>query len=203
MKIELFINIFKFIIMQTIKNIGKYSIYIFFTLIFFGSCQPNDEPINQEELITTFIYTLVDSSGNHVILSFKDVDGSGGINPIYFVSGAFKANTTYVGRLDLLNESAIPVDTITNEIITEDFAHQFFYLKSSPLNAIFQYADVDKNGKPLGVKTSMTTGSPSIGTIKIILRHEPNKNALNVSQGDITNAEGETDIEVEFNIEVK
>ena len=203
MNIELFINIFKFIIMQTFKNIGHNSIYIFLTLIIFGSCQPNDEPVNQEELITTFIYTLSDSNGNQVILSFKDVDGSGGLNPIYYVSGSLKANTTYAGSLELLNESVNPVDTITHEIVSEDFAHQFFYLKSNVLNASIHYADLDKNGKPLGVKSSMITGSPSTGTIKIVLRHEPNKDALNVSQGDITNAGGETDIEVEFNVEVK
>ena len=189
--------------MQTFKNIGHYSIYIFLTLIIFGSCQPNDEPLNQEELITTFIYTLSDSNGNQVILSFKDVDGSGGLNPIYYVSGSLKANTTYAGSLELLNESVSPVDTITHEIVSEDFAHQFFYLKSNVLNASIHYADLDKNGKPLGVKSSMTTGSPSTGTIKIVLRHEPNKDAQNVSQGDITNAGGETDIEVEFNVEVK
>lgn len=203
MNIELFINIFKFIIMQTFKNIGHYSIYIFLTLIIFGSCQPNDEPVNQEELITTFIYTLSDSNGNQVILSFKDVDGSGGLNPIYYVSGSLKANTTYAGSLELLNESVNPVDTITHEIESEDFAHQFFYLKSNVLNASIHYADLDKNGKPLGVKSLMTTGSPSTGTIKIVLRHEPNKDAQNVSLGDITNAGGETDIEVEFNVEVK
>lgn len=189
--------------MQTFKNIGHYSIYIFLTLIIFGSCQPNDEPVNQEELITTFIYTLLDSNGNQVILSFKDVDGNGGLNPIYYVSGSLKANTTYAGSLELLNESISPVDTITHEIVSEDFAHQFFYLKSNVLNASIHYADLDKNGKPLGVKSSMVTGSPSTGTIKIVLRHEPNKDALNVSQGDITNAGGETDIEVEFNVEVK
>lgn len=56
-------------------------------------------------------------------------------------------------------------------------------MKSNFLNASIHYADLDKNGKPLGVKSSMITGSPSTGTIKIVLRHEPNKDAQNVSQG--------------------
>lgn len=68
----------------------------------------------------------MDSNGNQVILSFKDVDGNGGLNPIYYVSGSLKANTTYAGSLELLNESISPVDTITHEIVSEDFAHQFF-----------------------------------------------------------------------------
>ena len=46
----------------------------------------------------------------------------------------------------------------------------------------------------------MTTGSmanPS-ATMTVILRHEPNKAGAGVSDGDITNAGGETDIEVTF-----
>ena len=33
-----------------------------------------------------------------------------------------------------------------------------------------------------------------------MLRHEPDKSAAGVSSGDITNAGGETDIEVSFNV---
>lgn len=189
--------------MQAIKYLGQYCIYLFLIVVFFGSCQPNDEPINQEELITTLRYTLVDSTGDYVIISFKDLDGSGGNIPIYFVSGPLKDNTTYFGTLDILNESVAPADTITHEILTEDFAHQIFYLKSNTLNAAFQYNDFDKNGKPLGIKSKMTTGNQSSGTLRIILRHEPNKDAQNVVNGDITHAGGETDIEVEFNVEIK
>ena len=43
---------------------------------------------------------------------------------------------------------------------------------------------------------------PGNGTITVILRHEPDKDASGVSNGDITNAGGETDIEVVFNVEV-
>jgi hypothetical protein len=35
------------------------------------------------------------------------------------------------------------------------------------------------------------------------LRHEPNKDALNVASGEITNAGGETDIEVSFPVTIK
>jgi hypothetical protein len=39
--------------------------------------------------------------------------------------------------------------------------------------------------------------------LKITLRHEPNKKASGVVGGSITNAGGETDIEVSFDVEVK
>ena len=62
---------------------------------------------------------------------------------------------------------------------------------------------MDANGNPIGLLTTVTTEEPGNGTITVILRHEPDKFALGVSNGDITNAGGETDIEVVFNVEVK
>jgi len=49
----------------------------------------------------------------------------------------------------------------------------------------------------------MTTATdPGEGGLRITLRHEPNKTAAGVQNGDITNAGGETDIEVTFTFEV-
>lgn len=62
----------------------------------------------------------------------------------------------------------------------------------------FGYADADANGKPIGLKTILNTGGASSGTLKIILRHQADKNAAGVSNGNPTNAGGETDIEVDF-----
>ncbi len=62
---------------------------------------------------------------------------------------------------------------------------------------------MDVNGNPIGISTIVTTNGASTGTITVTLRHEPNKDASGVSTGDITNAGGETDIEVIFNVEVQ
>ena len=51
--------------------------------------------------------------------------------------------------------------------------------------------------------TATATGAASVGTLKVTLRHEPNKSAAGVVGGDITNAGGETDIEVEFPIVIE
>ena len=50
----------------------------------------------------------------------------------------------------------------------------------------------------------MTTGSMSnpSASMTVILRHEPDKAGAGVSDGDITNAGGETDIEVTFPFEL-
>ena len=60
------------------------------------------------------------------------------------------------------------------------------------------YADADGNGRPVGLTSIWTVGAASNGTITVTLRHEPDKGAAGVSAGDITNAGGETDIEVTF-----
>ncbi|MFT7376933.1 MAG: hypothetical protein ACI88Z_000758, partial [Sphingobacteriales bacterium] len=56
---------------------------------------------------------------------------------------------------------------------------------------------------PLGLQTTITTTDVGNGTLTVILRHEPNKSASGVANGDISNAGGETDIEVTFNITVQ
>ena len=50
---------------------------------------------------------------------------------------------------------------------------------------------------------TLTTGDAASGNITIILRHEPVKDAEGVSDGDITNAGGETDISVTFPVVVQ
>jgi len=50
---------------------------------------------------------------------------------------------------------------------------------------------------------TLTTDAAGSGTITVILRHEPDKGASGVNDGDITNAGGETDIEVTFDVTVQ
>ncbi|MDZ7846151.1 MAG: hypothetical protein U5L96_04995 [Owenweeksia sp.] len=61
---------------------------------------------------------------------------------------------------------------------------------------------MDNNGRPIGVQTSATTGSASSGDLDVILRHEPNKDGPGVANGDITNAGGETDVQVNFQVSI-
>ncbi|MFT6148889.1 MAG: hypothetical protein ACJAUH_001575, partial [Saprospiraceae bacterium] len=80
--------------------------------------------------------------------------------------------------------------------------HQFFFQTTlNDLEVI--YDDQDADGNPIGLTTTVTTGNSDTGTITIILKHEPNKSAAGVINGDITNAGGETDIEVTFGVDVQ
>ena len=171
--------------------------------LFFHSCE-KDEPVivDPPEVITTLTYTLTPNDGGDTVeLSFKDLDGDGGNAP-EIVGGTLTTNTTYVGALGLLNEQESPAGDIGAEVSEEDEEHQFFF-QTSIAGMDISYTDEDADGNPVGLNTELTTTDAGNGTITIILRHEPSKGATGVSDGDITNAGGETDIEVTFNVDVQ
>lgn len=167
-----------------------------------SSCEKTPQIPNEEELVTTVRLTLTPATGGGgaVLFSWEDLDGDGGTAPV-IQANQLKANTVYNGSLELLNKSVSPAHDIAQEVKDEAAQHQFFYQKHLA-NLTVAYADQDANGKPLGLKTTITTGAPSNGHLTIILRHEPNKSATGVASGDITNAGGETDISTEFPVEV-
>jgi hypothetical protein len=196
------------------KNL-KTSLLTIVAILAISSCSKDDEtivtpdPINEEEVITTvtIIYTPV--TGTAVTLQSRDLDGDGPNPPIVTVSGTFALNTTYNGDIVVLNETVTPAENISTAILAEAVDHQFFYQKTGSL-PMFTYTPIaesqgnfDTNGKPLGIKTKFITTTAATGTLKVTLRHEGNKSAANVANGDITNATGATDFEVIFPISVQ
>ncbi|WP_339610592.1 type 1 periplasmic binding fold superfamily protein [uncultured Planktosalinus sp.] len=184
------------------KNLKFLSIFFTATL-FLMSCSSDDgnEPINEEEVITTVRIALTGGS-TPINLEWKQLDES--TAPAITVTGDLDPNTTYTSVITVLNELEDPADNITLEIIEEDEEHQFFYQVSSGLNiSNLTYLDFDGNGNPVGVNFSFDTGDTSSGNFTVTLRHEPNKNADGVSEGNIANAGGETDIEITFPLEIQ
>jgi len=167
----------------------------------FTACEKDPPPPPEEaELITTVNYLLVSTGGDEIVLSFNDLDGDGGTPPV-IVNGNLSVNETYTGTLQLLNQSVSPAESITEEIQEEDEEHQFFFESDIPGLRI-EYNDQDENGNPVGLRNTITTGEAGSGSITITLRHEPDKDGAGVSDGDIANAGGETDIEVTFSVDV-
>jgi hypothetical protein len=184
-------------------NTLKSTISILLLALLFTGCSDDDTPqiINEEEVITTLTATLTPVGGGTTItLQTQDLDGDGPNAPVITISGDLAANTTYNGTLDLLNETESPAESITEEIEEEDDEHQFFFQATNGIT--FTYSDMDGDGNPIGLSFTLTTASAGSAAITITLRHEPVKDAAGVSDGDITNAGGETDIAVTFNVTV-
>ena len=175
----------------------------------FSSCSDDEKPVPvvEEEVITTVtaVYTPVEG-GTQITLKSRDLDGNGSNPPIVTFSGKFDQGKTYNGVVTFLNEMVKPAEDITEEIKELALEHQVFYQKTGGINNII-YADTpsnkDSNGNPVGLESVFTTTGVATGTITITLKHEPNKSAPNVANGDIKNAEGTTDVEVTFDIVVE
>jgi hypothetical protein len=62
---------------------------------------------------------------------------------------------------------------------------------------------MDSEGNPIGQQFGLVATDASSGELNVVLIHEPNKNAAGVPDGDITNAGGETDIDITFPITIE
>lgn len=182
----------------------KYIYAVLLAPLFIISCNDDDTIIeNPEEVITTVTVELADAnnSSNLVTLEFSDPDGDGGNEPVITTEN-LSSNTLYNGKIYFLNESVSPADDITEEIREEDEDHQIFYAFEG-VNVAFNYTDNDENNNSVGLSFTLETMEAGTGILLVTLRHEPDKFASGVANGDIQNAGGETDVEVEFDIQIQ
>ena len=171
------------------------------TQFFIHSCtNDTSNPVNEEEVITTVSLTLT-GGGQVIALTSRDLDGDGPNPPAVTASGNLAPNITYTGAVAFLNETQSPAGDITLEVAEEGADHQVFYQLAAGLGTI-TYTDLDLNGKPIGLTFNLTTGNVGVGNLTVTLRHLPNKSALGVTTGDITNAGGATDADVSFPVNI-
>ncbi len=156
---------------------------------------------NDEELITTINLKFTPVGGGTTkTYSFNDPDGPGGVNPTQDMI-VLNKTTTYNVEVELFNNSANPPENITTEVANEAEAHRFYYETTGGV-AITNLSN-DPEGKPLGITSDWTTGTPGSGIAKITLRHyigtPPDK-----QQADPVNSpKSGTDIEVIFNTTIQ
>ncbi|OYQ45215.1 type 1 periplasmic binding fold superfamily protein [Flavobacterium cyanobacteriorum] len=183
----------------------KIMLLMFSSIAFLPSCSDDDTPrvVNEEEVITTVTATFTPAGGGApIVLTSKDLDDDGPGAPTVTVSGNFTTGVVYNGSVTFLNELQSPAGNITEEIEEEGTEHQLFFIRNGNIGS-FAYADSDTDNKPIGLAFTYTAASaPATGTLTIALRHELNKNAQGVAQGDITNAGGSTDAQVTFPVSV-
>lgn len=176
--------------------------------VLLASCSSDDNnsggPVNEEEVITTVTVQLTpQTGGTSIALTSRDLDGDGPNAPVITVSDNLATNTVYTGTVTLLNEIANPIENITPEVLEEALDHQFFFSGSNGIGTAAYTAPFDSNNNPVGVNFTFTTTTAATGNLTVVLRHEPNKTAQGVSNGDITNAGGETDVQVVFPVVVE
>ena len=190
------------------KNI-KFLTLAFISILSFNACSSDDDdaiptPVNEEEVITTLNLTLTpQGGGTPIIIQMQDADGDGSDVPVFtypggLAAGILDAGITYNGEIELLNVTEDPAEDITEEVEEESDEHQFFYTASSDLDVTTTYTNFDNNGNNLGTEFILEAGAVSNGTITFTLRHEPTKPNTGLSD-----AGGETDIEVTFSFEIE
>jgi hypothetical protein len=177
--------------------------FAFLSILMASSCSNDDNPpVNEEELITTVAVRFT-GGGQIITLTSRDLDGDGPNAPVITQTGGnFQNSTTYSGSVLFLNELENPVEDITEEVAEEAEDHQVFYQITNNLGT-FVYSDLDADGKPIGLIFNFTTSNSGTGQIQVTLRHLPNKSANGVANGEITNAGGETDVQVTFPVVIQ
>ena len=174
--------------------------YAVVALLLFSSCSKDDPiAVNEEEVITTMIVTLVPSDAStNVTLKTQDLDGDGPNAPVVTVSGDLKASLTYSGSVRFLNETETPAEDITLEVEEEADDHQLFYTVGSGLTMGVASTNNDSNGNPLGTNFDVKSLSTSSGKLTFTLRHKPKK-----PNTGLADAGGDTDIETTFDIVIE
>jgi hypothetical protein len=192
------------------KNLKKVSLYLLALVAFgFASCESEDPTQeNDGEVITdvTLKFQELNASNALVgsVLSFKASDPQGievGKTPT-IQSISLAKGKKYQMTIEVTN--AIKGEDITQEILTEAAAHQFFFLGQVFDSSFFSIQYADAGGIALGLKTTVTVSS-STGTnnsnMRVVLRHDLNKSfpgASNPNFANFTQAGGETDLDLTF-----
>lgn len=166
--------------------------------LWLGACKKDDEkPVTETELITTVRLTFTNPvSGVSSTFNWKDADGDGGQAPV-----ADQINLsqliTYTVSVSVLDESKNPAEDITEEIEAEKDEHLFVFTPSGISGFTMTATDVDSQGKPVGLTATAVSTNPGTGSLRVVLKHEPDKNAADPG------ATGDTDVEATFPVVIQ
>lgn len=160
------------------------------TLVVVSSCKKGKE--NPQEVITTVVVHLTGAGGFDQEFTWEDKesDGSPVIDAI-----ELPANGTYDCHIHFFDRSGSNNEDITAEVEEESDVHLVIY-KVNGANSTIVIDDTDINGKPIGLETTWTTGAGSSGSLQILLKHSPDKDAADPS------TTGETDVDVTFPVTI-
>jgi hypothetical protein len=185
------------------KKYFRYSLMLFAIAVIVSSCKKfGAGENNEEEVITTMnLYFSPVGGGPGILYSFDDADGPGGTLPSQSEI-VLSANTSYNVRLELLNKTTAPPDTVTTDVLEEAAAHRFYYTVSGGNSISVTNLDVDANAAPLGINSTWTTGTPSTGSVTVTLRHYPGTPPDKQTADMVNSPKSSTDISVIFSTRI-
>ena len=195
----------------------RYLLTLLAGLAFLGlqSCNDDDDPPieNPEEEITKVVLTFTNTQDatDVVTAEWLDADGEGGGAPVIDDIN-LTANMNYELSIEFFNTLETPEEDITEEVDEEADEHMIFFAFT---NDIFQdpagngnadnrsdainYNDQDSNGQPLGLSTDwVTAAAATTGTFRVILKHQPD-----IKSATSTSADGESDVDVTFPLDIQ
>lgn len=175
-------------------------LFAFLAIYSLQACKKDDHNHSDHDAITKVVIQLT-SGSDTTKLTFVDTDGDGGNAPV-ITGGTLKMNRSYEAYIHLYTIENSIEESITENIKSEGTEHQFFF-NPSFTSISTGYIDVDANNKPIGLRSIWNTNTAANGSIRVTLRHLPNKDAAGVAAGNIANAGGDTDIEIDFPLAVQ
>lgn len=159
-------------------------------------CEPGEDcHVHDQELITRLQVQITDSASGTLVASptFDDADGAGG-NPPTIDSIQIMSNTTYNVALKVFAQHGDHSDEITSEILAEGDEHLFCFTASGVAVTIVR---TDSDGVyEIGLASRWRSSAAGQGNLRITLKHQ----AGGIKDGTCT--PGDTDIEVDFPLEV-
>lgn len=163
---------------------------------------PEVEPTDDNELITTVELVFTDAASVSRSFKFRDIDGDSRTKPEAFDTLQLARNTDYTVAIYIGDESKGSLEDITEDILEESDVHLFVY-KPMPASLLsVQITDSDKNGLPVGLKaTAKTQYAAGSGVLQLLLKHQPPLNGRTVKTGD--EDAGSTDLDLSFPILIK
>jgi hypothetical protein len=165
-----------------------FSILALATVLTLTSCKKHDD---EQENINTIRLSL-----DGKVFTWSDTDGSGGNAPKIDTIKLSPNMAASDYKIEVLDGSVNPAKDYTAEIVEESNSH-LFVLTVSGANLTLSNLSTDKGGKTFGQTGKMATGAASTGSLRIILKHEPDKSSANPSNT------GETDADVILPIAIR
>ncbi len=107
-------------------------------------------------------------------------------------------NATYSCTIIILDQTKSPADTVSNTIKQRENEHLFVFYPGGGIMLTDSITDRDTNVPPLpfGLESQIKTGATSTGSLRVVLRHQPNvKNGLP--------GPGSTDLDVTYPVSIK